>query len=335
MPYVKKGILLFSVIFAFLPLNAIAENYRTYSQPTPVCTATPTRTPTATATPTRTPTPFPIPSCTPQRCTSPSGQTYLACSCPPIITPTPTRTPTPSPTPTFTPTPISSCGDGAVNANRGEQCDDGNVISGDGCSALCLSEYCGDGVIQIASGEQCDDGNTTANDGCSSACAIETPPGPNNCVEYDMTQTQFSIDQGVKKQEFFINQALKQLKHLSPNARTSRYSKKTAKLAHETQLEGWRIAWSVPSTGELCDFDPTFCSFTNLNGTMVATYLDRTTKLHRIMKRVLKKVKAARGKLNSFDRWAQKKEAKQFGRNTKLANELPGVSESCVYPNFN
>ncbi|MDY0003634.1 MAG: DUF4215 domain-containing protein, partial [Polyangia bacterium] len=32
------------------------------------------------------------------------------------------------------------CGDGIVQAQRGEQCDDGNNIGGDGCSAGCISE---------------------------------------------------------------------------------------------------------------------------------------------------------------------------------------------------
>jgi cysteine-rich repeat protein len=39
---------------------------------------------------------------------------------------------------------------------------------------------CGDGVIDTEIGEQCDDGNTASGDGCSSSCQIEapvTPPG--------------------------------------------------------------------------------------------------------------------------------------------------------------
>jgi len=38
-----------------------------------------------------------------------------------------------------------SCGDGSVDP--GEQCDDGNTISGDGCSSGCLTETCGDGLL--------------------------------------------------------------------------------------------------------------------------------------------------------------------------------------------
>ena len=59
---------------------------------------------------------------------------------------------------------ISVCGNSKVES--GEQCDDGNIINNDGCSATCQNEdgcgggceggYCGDGIIN--SGEQCDDG---------------------------------------------------------------------------------------------------------------------------------------------------------------------------------
>jgi cysteine-rich repeat protein len=78
------------------------------------------------------------------------------------------------------------CGDGIVRDD--EQCDDGNRISGDGCSSSCTLEMgwscptpgmpctpnlsCGDGSITKPF-EQCDDGNTRSGDGCSSACRIE------------------------------------------------------------------------------------------------------------------------------------------------------------------
>ncbi|HJX63436.1 MAG TPA: pectin acetylesterase-family hydrolase [Polyangia bacterium] len=79
------------------------------------------------------------------------------------------------------------CGNGVVEA--GEDCDDGNTNSGDGCSSTCNSEsgwncatpdggkstctpICGDGVL--AGGEVCDDGNTAAGDGCSPDWQVET-----------------------------------------------------------------------------------------------------------------------------------------------------------------
>ncbi len=83
--------------------------------------------------------------------------------------------------------PTNVCGDGMVAGN--EQCDDGNTVSGDGCSSTCglepgwtcpkagqpcqKIEFCGDGKVELDIGEQCDDGNTVSGDGCSSLCQIE------------------------------------------------------------------------------------------------------------------------------------------------------------------
>lgn len=64
---------------------------------------------------------------------------------------------------------VERCGDGRVQRN--EQCDDGNTLNADGCSDQCRREICGDGLVQA--GEQCDDTNTLSNDGCSSACRRE------------------------------------------------------------------------------------------------------------------------------------------------------------------
>lgn len=69
------------------------------------------------------------------------------------------------------------CGDARVEA--AEQCDDGNAVDGDGCSATCTNEVtpaCGDGILQA--GEACDDQNATDGDGCSSTCAIENAAAP-------------------------------------------------------------------------------------------------------------------------------------------------------------
>ena len=79
-----------------------------------------------------------------------------------------------------------ACGD-AVRV-VGEQCDDGNVLNGDGCNSSCQVEWgysscgvdapascgtvCGDGIK--VSTELCDDGNNINGDGCSASCDIET-----------------------------------------------------------------------------------------------------------------------------------------------------------------
>jgi cysteine-rich repeat protein len=72
--------------------------------------------------------------------------------------------------------PIPLCGDGNVDYMAGEECDDGNLMAGDGCSAACSIEAaatCGDGVLDLVNDEECDDGDTKAGDGCSPACQLE------------------------------------------------------------------------------------------------------------------------------------------------------------------
>lgn len=62
------------------------------------------------------------------------------------------------------------CGNGDLEA--GEDCDDGNIFPGDGCSPTCTQEpVCGNGMKE--EGEGCDDGNRMPGDGCSATCAIE------------------------------------------------------------------------------------------------------------------------------------------------------------------
>ena len=65
------------------------------------------------------------------------------------------------------------CGDGKIDPLFGETCDDGvNDGSYSSCTSTCQrAARCGDGQRQGA--EQCDDGNLLSGDGCSNACAFE------------------------------------------------------------------------------------------------------------------------------------------------------------------
>jgi cysteine-rich repeat protein len=78
-----------------------------------------------------------------------------------------------------------ACGDGDVMGD--EECDDGNLDDGDGCSATCRIEVpeCGDGTVDP--GEECDDGNTDDADGCSADCLIE-------CVDPDLDAVCADVD---------------------------------------------------------------------------------------------------------------------------------------------
>lgn len=88
----------------------------------------------------------------------------------------------------------NTCGNRQVDAVPyvgSEQCDDGNILSNDGCSSSCQAERggwtrdglsfrkmeCGNGMLEFSvfmdESEQCDDGNTTGGDGCSIRCTVE------------------------------------------------------------------------------------------------------------------------------------------------------------------
>ncbi len=77
-------------------------------------------------------------------------------------------------------------GNGKIDSDGYEQCDDGNTSDGDGCSSTgllepgyvcptpgkaCVAAACGDGIRAL--GEECDDGNASDGDGCSKRCRIE------------------------------------------------------------------------------------------------------------------------------------------------------------------
>lgn len=75
------------------------------------------------------------------------------------------------------------CGNGSVDTDQGEVCDDRNMASGDGCSGDCRSnETCGNGIRDLAKNEACDDGNTTTEVSC--------PYGTASCIRCNSTCTQ-------------------------------------------------------------------------------------------------------------------------------------------------
>lgn len=75
---------------------------------------------------------------------------------------------------------FARCGDGILQEVLHEQCDDSNMINGDGCDEHCLIEItlpiCGNGALE--DNETCDDGNTLSGDGCDASCHAEEPQNP-------------------------------------------------------------------------------------------------------------------------------------------------------------
>ncbi len=85
---------------------------------------------------------------------------------------------------------ISRCGDGYVDADAGEKCDDGNTNNNDACTTKCDVPSCGDGIVSDYLGEVCDDGENTGDYGtCGLGCAYLAPycgdgkvePGKEDC----------------------------------------------------------------------------------------------------------------------------------------------------------
>lgn len=66
----------------------------------------------------------------------------------------------------------AACGDAVIHTSNGEQCDDGNIVGGDGCDPQCKIEICGNGLAQ--GNEECDDGNVKSSDGCNATCQAES-----------------------------------------------------------------------------------------------------------------------------------------------------------------
>lgn len=77
----------------------------------------------------------------------------------------------------------SFCGNGVLDTNCHEECDDGNLTNGDGCDQICYAEQCGNGIVgYMPDGlggfipEVCDHGTLNGSSGyCSSTCSGIVP----------------------------------------------------------------------------------------------------------------------------------------------------------------
>ncbi len=91
------------------------------------------------------------------------------------------------------------CGDGIVESECGEECDDGVNIGGyNQCGMGCVpAERCGDGVTQEEFGEQCDDGPNNGMPGaCTTGCGV-----PAFCGD-GVTQAPEECDNGINDNSY-------------------------------------------------------------------------------------------------------------------------------------
>ncbi len=73
---------------------------------------------------------------------------------------------------------LATCGDGTLNASAGETCETGldTCTPGDLCGRFCgCVPPSGCGNTFVDDGEECDDGNLESGDGCSASCTAELP----------------------------------------------------------------------------------------------------------------------------------------------------------------
>lgn len=60
------------------------------------------------------------------------------------------------------------CGDGILDPSQGEECEDLDLVNGDGCDNNCTATACGNGIK--TAGEACDDGDEDNTDACLVGC---------------------------------------------------------------------------------------------------------------------------------------------------------------------
>lgn len=96
------------------------------------------------------------------------------------------------------------CGNGTTDP--GEDCDDAGPSAT--CDADCTVAECGDGTLNLQANEACDDGNTDAGDACSSSCAttvfVIDPEGPDDSFTGILMQPSVVVNTAVSPSEFWV-----------------------------------------------------------------------------------------------------------------------------------
>jgi cysteine-rich repeat protein len=216
---------------------------------TPSATATETSTATPTDTPTLTPTSTPTPTATP----TPSS----------TATNTPTRTPTRTSTATWTPTPVG-CGNGSPDP--GEECDDGNDVSGDGCEPDCtISEVC---AVTAGGAEIFVNDNT--GDGTPSGCASPAFSTIQAAINAAQDGDTISVCPGNYNEALQVTKEVRLRSTDGPAVTTVQSSGTTLRLRRShTQVEGFtiRAGATAVDASEICPPGQATCSNPGQRGT--------------------------------------------------------------------
>ena len=134
-----------------------------------------------------------------------------------------------------TPSCLPVCRNG--RKERGEGCDDGNTVDGDGCDNNCMVTECGNGVM--AGSEKCDDGNQVSGDGCDYNCT------PNECGNNVMTTGEACDDGNTSNTDDCTNDCL------------------SARCGDNFVHAGLEVCYDGNTTTEVCAYGLTSCVVCN------------------------------------------------------------------------
>ncbi len=147
---------------------------------------------------------------------------------------------------------IELCGNLSIDLS--EQCDDGNLWNGDGCNRYCQIEFCGDREMQETRGEQCDDGNGISGDGCSGSCKLEGGNGaassdPSQGTEFPPPPLPVIVTQAQYVRTFLATESGEDYKSYLTDEQTIQLGTIIKKLANgrrlNTQEREWAAALSI------------------------------------------------------------------------------------------
>lgn len=322
---------------------------------TPTPTRTPTRTPTNTHTFTHTPTRTPTRTNTPTRTPTFTHTSTHTPSPTPTNTPTHTPTSTHTPTPTITPTP-GTCVPGQVPGDANLDC----CVDQNDTDQFKIYFGSGAGIISGATWQQGDfnqDGDVDASDflilqqnlgnGCATPTPSPTPaesptftPTPGDCLPIENSERRFEMDQAAKRQERLIIKALKSTYRIlreKDDGKSKRIFTAIQKLlvvAHELQMDNWRLSWTGPAVDDNCPQSQACGAF--LYTDIKQQYSTQATQLRKLMddaiaiRQRIRKIygRDVLGKVRKDKKYVKRAEI-ELQTALKLNSQVPNSTQNC------